>query len=152
MQLKIKRLRPEAVLPRRATPESAGFDLCACLEEELCIAPWERVRIPTGIAMELPPETAGLVYPRSGLASKYGITLSNCVGVIDSDYRGEVQVAVVNQSDEPYTIRSGERIAQLVVTPVFLPEVVEAAALSDTVRGEGGFGSTGIQSKGENRE
>ena len=111
MRLKIKRLRPGAVLPRRATPESAGLDLCACLEQELTIHPFELVRVPTGLAIQLEPGTVGLVYARSGLASKFGVTLSNCVGVIDSDYRGELQVAMTNHSQTPYTIRPGDRLA-----------------------------------------
>lgn len=148
MELKIKRLHPQAILPVRATPESAGLDLCACIEQELVVEPFALVRIPTGLAIELEPGTVGLVYPRSGLASKFGITLSNCVGVIDSDYRGELQVAMTNHSSTPYTIRPGDRIAQLVVSPVFLPEVVEVEELADSVRGEGGFGSTGLHTEG----
>ena len=148
MQLKIKKLRPEAVLPKRATPESAGLDLCACLEQDLTIEPFQLVRVPTGLAIALEPGTVGLVYARSGLASKFGVTLSNCVGVIDSDYRGELQVAMTNHSKTPYTIRPGDRIAQLVVSPVFLPEVEEAPELDETERGAGGFGSTGFGEKG----
>ena len=148
MQLKIKKLRPEAVLPKRATPESAGLDLCACLEQDLTIEPFQLVRVPTGLAIALEPGTVGLVYARSGLASKFGVTLSNCVGVIDSDYRWELQVAMTNHSKPPYTIRPGDRIAQLVVSPVFLPEVEEVPELDETERGAGGFGSTGFGEKG----
>ena len=148
MQLKIKKLRPEAVLPKRATPESAGLDLCACLEQDLTIEPFQLVRVPTGLAIALEPGTVGLVYARSGLASKFGVTLSNCVGVIDSDYRGELQVAMTNHSKTPYTIRPGDRIAQLVVSPVFLLEVEEVPELDETERGAGGFGSTGFGEKG----
>lgn len=148
MQLKIKKLRPEAVLPKRATPESAGLDLCACLEQDLTIEPFQLVRVPTGLAIALEPGTVGLVYARSGLASKFGVTLSNCVGVVDSDYRGELQVAMTNHSKTPYTIRPGDRIAQLVVSPVFLPEVEEVPELDETERGAGGFGSTGFGEKG----
>ena len=146
MTLKIKRLRPNAILPQRATPESAGFDLCACLDEELTIAPFQLVRVPTGLAIALEPGTAGFVYARSGLASKFGVTLSNCVGVIDSDYRGEVQIAMTNHSQTPFTIHPGDRIAQLVVAPVLLPEPEEAVSLPETQRGAGGFGSTGLTS------
>ena len=103
MTLKIKRLNPDAALPRRATPESAGLDLCACLKEDLVLQPFALARIPTGLAIALEPGTVGLVYARSGLASKYGVTLSNCVGVIDSDYRGELQIAMTNHSQSPYT-------------------------------------------------
>lgn len=148
MQLKIKKLRSDAILPKRATPESAGVDLCACLEEDLTIEPFQLVRVPTGIAIGLEPGTVGLVYARSGLASKFGVTLSNCVGVIDSDYRGELQVAMTNHSQNPYTIHPGDRIAQLVVSPVFLPEVTEVSELDETQRGEGGFGSTGYGTEG----
>ena len=148
MRLKIKRLRPGAVLPRRATPESAGLDLCACLEQELTIHPFELVRVPTGHAIQLEPGTVGHVYARSGLASKFGVTLSNCVGVIDSDYRGELQVAMTNHSQTPYTIRPGDRVAQLVVSPVFLPEVEETEELDGSERGTGGFGSTGYGEEG----
>lgn len=144
MPLLFKRLSENASLPRRATPESAGLDLCACLTEDIVIKPFERVRIPTGLAMALEPGTVGLVYPRSGLSSKHGITLSNCVGVIDSDYRGELQIPMTNHSDTPFTIYHGDRIAQLVVTPILLPEPEETDTLPETLRGEGGFGSTGM--------
>ena len=136
MQLKIKRLHPQAVLPRRATPESAGLDLCACLDGPLTIEPFALVKVPTGLAIALEPGTVGFVYPRSGLASKFGVTLSNCVGVIDSDYRGELLIAMTNHSRQPYTIRPGDRVAQLVVTPILLPEAVWAEELDETARGE----------------
>ncbi len=142
--LRVRRLRPDAVLPARATPGSAGYDLCACLDEELTVHPGEIVKVSTGLAVELSGNGyAAMIYPRSGLASRYGLTLANCVGVVDSDYRGEVCVAMINLGTKAYAIQSGERIAQLVVTPVALPTVEEVAALSDTVRGTGGFGSTG---------
>lgn len=147
MQLLVKRLQKEAILPARATQESAGLDLCACLEEPVSVLPGETVRIPTGLALGLQLGTAGFVYPRSGLSTRFGISLANCVGVIDSDYRGEVQVPVVNRSAEAYTIRHGDRIAQLVVAPVFLPEVYETDTLDETERGEGGFGSTGYRNQ-----
>ena len=144
MELKIKRIHPDAVLPRRATAGSAGMDLCAWLAEPLTVAPGERVLVPTGIAVGLPsPETVALIYARSGLAVRHGLTLSNCVGVIDSDYTGEIQVGLINQSAEPYTIQPGERIAQVVIAPVLLPTVTEVAELTETARGAGGFGSTG---------
>ncbi len=144
MELKIKRLHPDAVIPQRATDGSAGMDLYAVLKEPLTVAAGERVRIPTGIAIGLPsPETVALVFARSGLAVKHGLTLSNCVGVIDSDYTGEIQVGIINQSDTAYTVQPGERIAQLVITPVLQPTVVETDTLEKTVRGDGGFGSTG---------
>lgn len=144
MELKIKRLHPDAVIPQRATDGSAGMDLYAVLKEPLTVAAGERVRIPTGIAIGLPsPETVALVFARSGLAVKHGLTLSNCVGVIDSDYTGEIQVGMINQSDTPYTVQPGERIAQLVIMPVLQPTVVETDTLEKTARGDGGFGSTG---------
>ena len=144
MELKIKRLHPDAVIPQRATDGSAGMDLYAVLKEPLTVAAGERVRIPTGIAIGLPsPETVALVFARSGLAVKHGLTLSNCVGVIDSDYTGEIQVGIINQSDTAYTVQPGERIAQLVITPVLQPTVVETDTLEKTARGGGGFGSTG---------
>ncbi len=144
MELKIKRLHPDAVIPQRATDGSAGMDLYAVLKEPLTVAAGERVRIPTGIAIGLPsPETVALVFARSGLAVKHGLTLSNCVGVIDSDYTGEIQVGIINQSDTAYTVQPGERIAQLVITPVLQPTVVETDTLEKTARGDGGFGSTG---------
>ena len=146
MELKIKRLHPDAVIPQRATDGSAGMDLYAVLKEPLTVAAGERVRIPTGIAIGLPsPETVALVFARSGLAVKHGLTLSNCVGVIDSDYTGEIQVGIINQSDTAYTVQPGERIAQLVITPVLQPTVVETDTLEKTARGDGGFGSTGIR-------
>ncbi len=144
MTLKIKKTDPRAVLPTRATPGSAGMDLRALLDEPLTVLPGARVSVPTGIAIGLPsPETVGLVYARSGLATKHGLTLSNCVGVIDSDYTGELRVGMVNLSDEPYTIEPGERIAQLVIAPVLLPAVETVDELEQTARGDGGFGSTG---------
>lgn len=145
MKLKIKRMRADALIPKRATAESAGLDLSAFLDQDTVINPGEIVKIPTGIAIGLEVGTVGLVYPRSGLSSKYGITLANCVGVIDSDYRGEILVPVINHSAAPFTIHNGDRIAQLVVSPILLPEIEEATELNETERGTGGFGSTGCQ-------
>ena len=147
MKLKIKRMREGAVIPKRATAESAGLDLSAYLDRDVVINPGEIVKIPTGIAIGLEKETVGLVYPRSGLASKHGITLANCVGVIDSDYRGEILVPVTNHSrvpsDRNFAVSPGDRIAQLVISPVLLPGIEEAEELDETERGAGGFGSTG---------
>ncbi len=144
MKLLVKKLRPDAIVPVRATEGSAGHDLHALLEEPVTVNPGDLVRIPTGIAIALPsPEVAAFVYARSGLAIRFGIAPSNCVGVIDSDYRGELLVGLTNHGREPYTIQNGERIAQLIVAPVVLPEIVETEALDDTARGAGGFGSTG---------
>lgn len=143
-KLLIKRLHPDAKMPVRSTEGSAGMDLCALLEEPLTVPPAGRASVPTGIAIGLPSrETVGLVFARSGLAVKHGLALSNGVGVIDSDYRGEIKVGLVNLSDTAYTIQPGERIAQLVVMPVLLPVLEEAETLEDTDRGAGGFGSTG---------
>lgn len=143
--LKIKRLRPGAELPRRATGASAGYDLCACLEEPLILPAGGRVRVPTGIAIEMegPEPAAAFVFGRSGLGMKNGIVPSNAVGVVDADYRGEVIVGLTNHGGSDYTIQPGERIAQLVFLPVIVPSVVEVEGLSDTARGAGGFGSTG---------
>ena len=144
MKLKIKKLREEAVLPERKTPGSAGYDLCACIAGDFTIEPGELVILPTGLAAEIPEGCAGMIFTRSGLGVKHGIAVSNGVGVIDSDYRGEIHVGLRNNSQIAYTISPGERIAQLIVMPVCLPEVVEIEELSKTERGAGGFGSTGI--------
>lgn len=141
---KVRRLRESAKLPFRATNGSAGMDLYACIDSPVTLGAGEKAVIPTGIAIELPSaELAAFVFARSGLAIKHGIGLLNGVGVIDSDYRGEICVGVVNQLAEPYTIAPDERIAQLVIMPVSLINPVEAQSLDDTARGEGGFGSTG---------
>lgn len=141
---KVRRLRESAKLPFRATEGSAGMDLYACIDSPVTLGAGEKAVIPTGIAIELPSaELAAFVFARSGLAIKHGIGLLNGVGVIDSDYRGEICVGVINQLAEPYTIVPDERIAQLVIMPVSLINPVEAQSLDDTARGEGGFGSTG---------
>lgn len=142
-KIKVKLLRPGAKLPTYGTEFSAGADLYACLEEDVTIAPGQTKKIPTGIAMELPIGCAGLIYTRSSLGTKKGLAPANKVGVIDSDYRGEFLVFLHNHGAEPQTIVHGDRIAQLLVTPVFTPGFLEAEVLSDTHRGEGGFGSTG---------
>lgn len=145
VRLKVKQIRPGAKLPGRATPGSAGYDLCACCGQDgIVVKPMERVLVPTGISIELPdPGYVAMLCARSGLAYKLGLTLANGVGVIDSDYRGEIGVPVVNLSDAAVHISNGERIAQLLILPVELPEMVEIEELSTTSRGEGGFGSTG---------
>ena len=144
LNIKIKKLNDNATLPTGATPGSAGLDLYAFPDANLTIPSGGRALIPTGIAIELPDNShAAFIFPRSGLASKHGITLSNCVGVVDSDYRGEVKVALVNLSDDAYTVRNGERIAQMVIMPVPAVNIEEVCELGDTVRGGGGFGSTG---------
>lgn len=142
--MKIQRLDTRAQLPVRSTEGSAGYDLRALLDEPLTIAPGERVSVPTGIAIALPNrETVGLIFARSGLAIKHGLALSNGVGVIDSDYTGELRVGLCNLSNTAYTLQPGERMAQLVIVPVLLPDWEEVASLTPTERGTGGFGSTG---------
>lgn len=139
----VKILREGAKLPTYGSAEAAGADLYACLEAPVTVAPGETVFVPTGFAMEVPKGCAGLIYARSGLACKRGLAPANKVGVIDSDYRGEVIVALHNHGSQPQIIESGERIAQLVITPVYTPGFLQVAELDDTQRGEGGFGSTG---------
>ena len=142
-KIPVKKLKPNAILPTYGSVEAAGADLYACLEAPVEIAPGKTVFIPTGIAMELPRGYAGLAYARSGLACKKDLAPANKVGVIDSDYRGEFMIALHNHGGEVRVIEHGERIAQLVITPVFTPGFTEVSELSDTERGSGGFGSTG---------
>ena len=141
--INIKKLNPNATIPTYGSEYAAGADLYACIEDALTIAPGETVLVKTGLAMELPIGYAGLIYARSGLASKRGLAPANKVGVIDSDYRGEVMVALHNHSSIDQTIEPNERIAQLVITPYIKGIFSETNDLSDTIRGEGGFGSTG---------
>ena len=143
INLKIKKISKFAQLPTYATEGAAGMDLYAANEEPITLAPLERKLIPLGFTMELPTGYEAQIRPRSGMAIKRGITLSNCVGTVDEDYRGEVCVGVVNLSREEYTIQTGDRIAQMVVAPVTKAIIIEADELAETVRGEGGFGSTG---------
>lgn len=142
-KIKVLRLRENAALPTYGSPESAGADLYACLDGEVTIRPGQTQFIPTGLAMELPKGCVGLIYARSGLACKRGLAPANKVGVIDSDYRGEFIVALHNHGSQPQTIAHGERIAQLVIAPVLTPGFREVESLNQTLRGEGGFGSTG---------
>lgn len=148
MKLKIKavsdKIGKDIPYPFYATAGAAAMDLCACVDEPVEVAPRALVSIPTGIAIALPSaEYVALVFARSGLGIKHGIALSNGVGVIDSDYRGEIRVGLTNLSDMPYTIQPGDRIAQLMVVPVARAAVLELEELPDTARGAGGFGSTG---------
>ena len=148
MKLKIKAVSPrigrDLPWPSRATEGSAGMDLCACIEEDRIIAPRQLVKIPTGIAIALPsPDYVALVFARSGLGIKHGVVPANCVGVIDSDYRGEICVGLCNVGGEPYTIEPNERIAQMVLMPVLNLPLEETDDLGETGRGAGGFGSTG---------
>ncbi|MBQ7331296.1 MAG: dUTP diphosphatase [Oscillospiraceae bacterium] len=141
--IRVKKLSPNAMLPTYGSLEAAGADLYACLEEEITIAPGETAWIGTGLSLEVPKGCAGLVYARSSLGAKRGLAPANKVGVIDSDYRGEVRVVLFNHSAKAQTVAPGERIAQLLITPVVTPPYVEAEELSSTDRGAGGFGSTG---------
>lgn len=141
--IRVKKLREKAVLPTYGSAGAAGADLYACLDEPVNIAPGKTVFIPTGLSLEIPRSCAGLIYARSSLGSKRGLAPANKVGVVDSDYRGEVMVALHNHGDLEQTINPGDRIAQLLITPVLTPAYEAAEELSDTVRGQGGFGSTG---------
>ncbi len=141
--ISVKKLKEKAILPTYGSAEAAGADLYACLDADITIAPGASAFVPTGLAMEIPKGCAGLIYARSGLACKRGLAPANKVGVVDSDYRGEFMVVLHNHGSEPQTVSHGERIAQLVITPVLTPAYEEVAELSDTARAGGGFGSTG---------
>ena len=145
IDVKIKKLDENAKIPTKGSVEAAGADLYALCTEDITIEPSATVMIRTGIAIELPQGTVGLIYARSGIASKRGLAPANKVGVVDNDYRGEVMVALHNHSTAPQTITNGERIAQLVVMPYYCVSFTEVDELSDTDRGEGGFGSTGTK-------
>lgn len=142
-RIHVKRLSPEAKLPTYGTAGAAGADLYACLAQPVTIQPGQTAFLPTGIALEVPQGCAGLVYARSGLACKQGLAPANKVGVVDSDYRGEITVALHNHGLQPQTIHSGDRIAQFIITPVLTPAYQETEELSETARNCGGFGSTG---------
>ena len=142
-QIPVKKLKPNAILPTYGSAGAAGADLYACLDTPVEIAPGKTAFIPTGLAMEIPEGYAGLAYARSGLACKQDLAPANKVGVIDSDYRGEFMIALHNHGGEVRVVAHGERVAQLVITPVFTPGFTEVSELSDTKRGVGGFGSTG---------
>ena len=141
--IRVKLLRENAKIPTYGSAEAAGADLYACLEADLVIQPGKTAFVPTGIAMEVPVGCAGLIYARSGLACKRDLAPANKVGVVDSDYRGEIMVALHNHGLEPQTVANGERVAQMIITPVITPAYEVAEELSDTSRGQGGFGSTG---------
>ena len=143
MKVKIKKLNPNAKIPTYGSPYAAGADLYACINSEEIINPGETKLIKTGFSLELPIGYAAFIYARSGLASKRGLAPANKVGVVDCDYRGEVMVALHNHSGVAQSISVGERIAQMVIAPYITAEFEEAEELSDTVRGQGGFGSTG---------
>ena len=139
----VKKLRPGAMLPTYGSDGAAGADLYACLEAPVTIEPGKTVFVPTGLSLEVPVGCAGLIYARSSLGTKRGLAPANKVGVVDSDYRGEVMVALHNHGLEPQTIVPGDRVAQLLITPVLTPAYMEMEELTDTERGQGGFGSTG---------
>jgi dUTP pyrophosphatase len=142
-EVKLKRLRAGAVLPRYMTAGAAGMDLSSSAEGPVTLEPGGRAAVPTGWAIELPPGYEGQVRPRSGLASRHGVTVVNAPGTVDSDYRGELTVLLVNLGREPYVVNPGDRVAQLVVAPAPQAAIVEVEGLADTARGEGGFGHTG---------
>ncbi len=141
----IKKLNEKAIIPTYGSAYAAGADLYACLDEAVTIAPGETLLIHTGVAMEIPAGYAGLIYARSGLATKKGLAPANKVGVVDADYRGEIMVALHNHSNVDASVEPQERIAQLVITPYLTAQFEETDSLSDTVRGAGGFGSTGTK-------
>ena len=141
--IRVKKLKENAILPTYGSAGAAGADLYACLDEAVTILPGETAWIPTGIALEVPAGCAGLVYARSSLGVKRGLAPANKVGVIDSDYRGEIRVVLLNHGKETQTIEHGERVAQFLITPVLQPAYEEVEELTDTQRGVGGFGSTG---------
>jgi dUTP pyrophosphatase len=142
-RVRFQKLRPGALAPKYRSAGAAGLDLASAADAAITVAAGARVAVPTGLAFEIPPGFEGQVRPRSGLARKVGITVANAPGTIDSDYRGEVQVLLVNLGDAPHVIQPGDRIAQLVIAPVVIAELEEAASLTDTTRGAGGFGHTG---------
>ncbi len=143
MEIRVKKIKTNAALPTYGTCEAAGADLYACLDTSVTLEPGATAFIPTGIALEVPKGCAGLVYARSGMACKRGLAPANKVGVVDSDYRGEITVVLHNHGQLPQTVCHGDRIAQFIITPVLTPAYVEAEILSDTQRNQGGFGSTG---------
>ena len=145
MLVRFKKINPNASIPTYGSSYAAGCDLSACIDQAIFIPPHTTIKVPTGLAIELPENTVGLIYARSGMATKRHLAPANKVGVIDADYRGEIIVALHNHSEEAQTIEVGERIAQLVVAPFYHVEFEEVDELSETVRGEGGFGSTGTK-------
>ena len=143
-KIRVKKLHPNAILPTYGSSNAAGADLYACIDSPITVNPHECVKFPTGIAIALPSDLYGaFIFARSGLSVNHGLAPANCVGVVDSDYRGEVIVGLVNQFSQPYTVEPGERIAQMVIMPVSLMPVQECDTLDETDRGAGGFGSSG---------
>ena len=142
-KIRVKKLHPNAILPTYGSSNAAGADLYACIDAPVTVAPGDVFWVPTGIALEVPVGCAGLIYARSSMGAKRGLAPANKVGVVDSDYRGEIKVVLLNHSKQPQTIEPGERVAQFVITPVLTPQYEEVEELTDTDRGAGGFGSTG---------
>ncbi len=146
MKLTFKKIDEKAIIPSRATKYSAGLDISACLDEPVTIEPNQIKMIPTGLmAMPDSNDVVCLIYPRSGLASKFGVSLANCVGVVDSDYRGAWFIPLINNGQQPFTVEHGMRIAQLIPTKVLFPEIEVSDSLSETERGQNGFGSSGLK-------
>ncbi len=145
MTVKIVKLQQNAHVPTYGSADAAGADLYACIDEAVTIQPSQTVLIPTGLSMEIEQGFAGFIYARSGLATKRGLAPANKVGVIDSDYRGQVMVSLHNHTEQPQTVEPGERVAQMVFAPVYQAQFCEVDALQETERGTGGFGSTGTK-------
>jgi dUTP pyrophosphatase len=143
IEIKVKKLRPHAIIPNYMTEHAAGMDLCTVIEAPVVLAPGERILLPTGLAMEIPPGYEGQVRPRSGLALKKGIALVNAPGTIDADYRGEIGIILINHGTEVVEFMPGDRIAQLIIAPVTRVSLIESEVLDDTTRSSGGFGHTG---------
>jgi len=147
IEVKVKKLHPQAIVPLYMTEHAAGMDLCTVVDEPFVLAPGERTLLPTGLAMEIPPGYEGQVRPRSGLALKKGLALVNSPGTIDADYRGEIGIIIINHGDEPVEIMPGDRVAQLIIAPVTRAVLVEVDGLNDSGRNSGGFGHTGLNQK-----
>lgn len=144
VQIKVKKTHPRAIVPKYMSEHAAGMDVCTVIESPVVLDPGQRYLFPTGLVMEIPPGFEGQVRPRSGLALRHGLSLPNSPGTIDADYRGEIGIIVINLGQDPVTIHPGDRIAQLVITPVSRAELIEVESLTDTVRDAGGFGHTGV--------
>lgn len=147
VEIRVKKLHPQAIIPAYMTEHAAGMDLCTVVDAPVMLAPGERTLLPTGLAMEIPPGYEGQVRPRSGLALKKGLALVNSPGTIDADYRGEIGVIIINHGHESVEFLPGDRIAQLIIAPVTQATLVEASELNDSVRSSGGFGHTGVNNK-----
>jgi dUTP pyrophosphatase len=147
IEIRVRKLHPQAVVPAYMTEHAAGMDLCAVLDAPVMLSPGERTLLPTGLAMEIPPGYEGQVRPRSGLALNKGLALVNSPGTIDADYRGEIGIIIINHGQEPVEFQSGDRIAQLIIAPVTQAVLVETIELSDSVRSCGGFGHTGVNNR-----